>query len=356
MNDLKRPNISADAIEEDSKETTQVRETKIFDEKNYLDVKLGKGETSKELKIRILPADLETGSPFKTIHMHSIHLSPEVSSTEWKYYVCLEKTDDIDHEKYGNKCPFCELNREAYKKKVEAGKAGDVVEEERWKKISLENRASEVCVLRVIERGHEEDGPKFWKFNVRTDGKDPKNLIKELYKSRKQESIDVAMEENGGVLPEGFVPENILDLDNGKDLKVTISAVFDKDGKPTKKTSVSIVDYGKNKPLTSDDELRDKWVYDEKVWSDVFVVKPYEYLSIILDGESPFYDKDLKKWVSKIKKKDDDKKKNDELKKEADESIKSAEQKLKDEEERMRLEAKNKELEEDNSMEEELPF
>jgi len=304
MSDYRR-NITADVMDDEAVEERRPQFT-AFNEKNYLNVKLGKTEDSKELKIRLLPVDKNTDSPFKTIYMHQIQVAPEISQGGWKSYVCLNKTEDIDHDTLGHDCPFCEMNKIAYDNMKKAEKEGDKVEQERWKKISLANRYSEVCVIRCIERGAEDDGPKFWKFNVRSDGKDPKNLIKALYKTRKQESIDEAMEENDGVLPKNFVPDNILDLYDGKDLKVTISAVYDKEGRRTNKTSISIVDYGKFKPLSKYEEDIDEWVNDDKVWSDVFVAKPYEYLSIILDGEVPFYDKTNGKWVSKGRVRDEE--------------------------------------------------
>lgn len=317
-------NITDDVMENEEQNGKNKPKFNAFDEKNYLDVKLDKNEDKKELKIRLLPIDEETGSPFKTIHMHTIQVPKEISPSGWKSYVCLKHTDDIDHETYGSDCPFCEMNHQAfekmkswqekYKKAEEAEDDDEMskceVEIERWKKISLANKESEICVVRCIERGHEDDGPKFWKFTVRSDGQDPKNLIKKLWKARKQESIDDAMDEydvkRPEDLPEDFVPTNILDLETGRDLKVTISAVYDKEGKRTKKTSVSIVDYSKSRPLSKDEEQAEEWINDSKVWSDVFTVKPYEYLSIILDGEIPFFDKTNKVWVTKGRARDEE--------------------------------------------------
>ena len=51
--------------------------------------------------------------------------------------------------------------------------------------------------------------------------------------------------------------------------------------------------------MSEDIELRNKWVNDEKVWSDVFVAKPYDYLKLILDGEIPWFDNKINKWVKK---------------------------------------------------------
>lgn len=334
-------NITDDVMENEEQEAKKKPQATAFDAKNYLNIKLNKNEDSKELRIRVLPIDKETGSPFKTIHMHTIAVPKEISPSGWKSYVCLKHTDDIDHEKYGKDCPFCEMNHIAYEKMLKAKdlakKAHDDgdedeeyaqnVEVERWKKVSLANKSSEVCVMRCIERGAEDDGPKFWKFNVRSDGQDPKNLIKKLWKARKQESIDDAKADNDGELPEDFEPENILDLETGRDLKVTISAVYDKEGRRTNKTSISIVDYSKNRPLSRDEELVDEWVNDEKKWSDVFTVKPYEYLSIILDGEIPFYDKTNNTWVTKGRARDEEVKKQVRAENEASEKINKAKDK-----------------------------
>ena len=369
----KLTNITLEAIEADEKPVQNYNVGFVFNEKNYLNTKLEKGQNSKELRIRLLPVDKNSNSPFKTIYMHTVTVPPEVSpKTPWKSYICLSKTEDIDHEILGSKCPFCELNQEAYKnmkewqeKYQEAKKKYDStkdetyheemsrceVEADRWKTISLKNKPSEGCLMRVIERGAEEDGTKFWKTNVRGDKKDPKNLIKALFKNRYEESIEEAKEENGGVLPEDFEPENILDVETGKDLKITITRVFTNDGKPTDKTTISIVDYGKNKPLSNDPDEMEKWINDEKVWSDVFVAKPYDYLSLIIDGEVPFYDKANKKWIPKIRKKDGEAEvSNTKAEQKADERIAAAKAKIEETEEE--YESPD---EEDNEPEE-LPF
>ena len=343
MADYKR-NITDDVMDDET--VDRKPSYRAFDAKNYLNVKLAPGENSKEIRIRLLPVDKDTNSPFKTIYMHQIKVAPEISANGWKSYVCLKHTEDIDHDELGDKCPFCEMNKMAYENMLKAKEEGDEVGVERWKAISLANKVSEVCVVRCIERGSEDDGPKFWKFNVRSDGKDPKSIIKELYKMRKQESIDEAKEDNDGELPDDFVPMNILDLENGRDLKVTITRVFDKDGKPTKKTSISIVDYGKNRPISKDEDEVNDWISDEKVWSDVFVAKPYEYLSIILDGEVPFYDKQNHKWVSKGRVRNEEVKQQKKEENEAEEKYRKARDKA--------LEYSDDEEEDEDT--EELPY
>ena len=282
MQDLSNANITMEAMDVEfntSKTQTKQKESH-FDEKNYLNIRLDGDQTTKELKIRLLPINGKSQTPFKKIHVHTIKVSKEISPSGWKSYICLEKTEGFDTERYGKKCPFCELNREAYKNFTEAT---DEIEKRRWRDISLNNAAKEACIVRCIERGAENDGPKFWKFNVRKDNTDPKGQIMELYKTRLDESRD-----------EGLDDENILDIRTGKDLKVTISLAAEN------RTSVKVVDYGKNKPLSIDETQMMEWVNDEKEWFDVFSLKPYDYLRIILDGEIPFYDKKLNKWVTKV--------------------------------------------------------
>lgn len=317
MEDLKRKNITIEAMEnDDNKPEKALVKSGNFDEKNYLNVNLDyeNGELAKEIRIRLLPIDSKSNTPFKRIKMHNLKVPKTISKSGFKSYVCLEKTEDIDHEKYGKKCPFCEMNREAYKKSTEAT---NDVDKKRYQDISLANLSNDVGIIRCIERGHEEDGPKFWKFNIRQDKKDPLNVIKGLFATRLQESRD-----------EGEEDLNILDLYEGKDLKLTIKCVLDKNtGKPTNKKTFEIVDYGKVKPISEDDELIDKWVNDSKVWSDVFVPKTYEYLSVLLDGEEPWFDRESGRWMAKSEyeaKNGYNKKKNDEEDAETDKAIEHA--------------------------------
>lgn len=288
----KLPNITMEAMDMDdsnyNNESNHINLSK-FNAKNYLNTKLDheKNEKTKELKIRLLPIDEKSSTPFKKIYVHQVKVPKEVAKSGYKSYICLEKTEGVDHKIYGNKCPFCELNREAYKKSVEAT---NPVDKKRYQDTSLANLAKEACVIRCIERGAEDDGPKFWKFNIKLDKTDPKNLIKKLYKTRLDES-----REDGG-------EENILDIYKGKDLKVTIELADSKienESDKKNKTSITIIDCGKNKPLSENNDLVREWINDPKKWSDVFTIKPYEYLAIIINGGIPWFDKANEKWISK---------------------------------------------------------
>ena len=290
---MTRINITPEAAEEVA-EVKKITKSS-YNPKNYLNVKLSDGENEKKIKIRIITVDREINKPFKRIKMHTVKVPKEIAPSGYKSYICLNKTVGDFTETLGTKCPFCKLNHDAFEN---AQKATDPNEKRRWQAISLANKPSDVGILRCIERGHEEDGPKFWKFNIRQDKKDPEGQIRAIYENRKNESIEEAMMDNNGKLPEDFVPENIYDIDNGKDLMVTITRNMD-NGIPTDKTSISITDYGRNRPLTEDEEKREEWLMDEKKWSDVFTAKPYEYLKVILEGGTPWFDKEKNVWSTK---------------------------------------------------------
>ena len=118
------------------------------------------------------------------------------------------------------------------------------------------------------------------KFSLRNDEKDPYHTIINLYNKRKEEA-----EKKGKT-------ENILDIYNGYDLTITITA-----GKPV--PPPTIIDAKESSPLSEDPELMKKWIYDSKKWQDVFSTKPYEYLALISEMKTPWYDREKGKWVDK---------------------------------------------------------
>ena len=272
------PNITPESIViVNDNSTSRTSKTKSFDEKNYLNVRLDEqnGEKSKTLTIRLLPMDLQTGNPFVKVHMHNVRVPKEVSKSGYKSYICLAKNKDIDHERYGNKCPFCELNQTAYQESL---KETDEIKKKNFQDISIANRTREAVIVRCIERGKEDEGVKFWKFNLRSDKTDPYNTILKLYQLRKEEG-----ERAGQVL-------NILDIYNGRDLNVTIT-----EGN----AAPQILDASLSTPLSRDEEQMKAWIYDTKKWQDVFSTKPYEYLSLISQMKIPWYDREKGMWVDK---------------------------------------------------------
>ena len=283
----------------------QSKPSSKFNQKNYLNTRLDNGETEKELIIRLLPITLEPVSPFVFTHFHSVKVPKDIFGSEWKSYLCLKKNPEIDHNTFGYKCPFCEINAKAYEMAEKLN--DDDPKKKALQKLSLDNKSIDTVIVRCIERGHEEDGPKFWKFNIRPkDHMDPYNQIMRLYNRYLQKS----REKN---LPD----ENILDLFNGRDLIVTIT-----EGS----TSAPVIQCDSEiTPLSNDEELIKKWVFDEKKWTDVFTPKDYDYLTLVSEQKYPWWDKVNKKWVDK---KEFDKKK-DENEKDLAKEEKNAEEVLK---------------------------
>jgi hypothetical protein len=137
----------------------------------------------------------------------------------------------------------------------------------------------ETVVCRCIERGKEDEGVKFWKFNMRNDKTDPYNQIIKLVNLRKENA-----ERKGKV-------ENILDIYNGRDLSIT----FTEGGT----SAPTIVDDMDRTPLSENEELMRKWIYDSKKWQDVFTCKPYEYLNLVAQMKTPWFDRNNGVWVDK---------------------------------------------------------
>lgn len=269
---------------------------KVFDTKNYLNVRLDPGETSKTIRIRLLPFP-DTKTPFLHIHMHTLRVPKEISASGWKSYVCLEKTDGFDVETLGKKCPFCDVARAAYK---EAKNETDPEKKEILRARGKENLSSEFVVMRCIERGKEDDGVKFWKVKIHQDKGDPYNLICTLAENRKKEWFDDS--DNEGKDPR---ESNILSINPyGYDLQITIKKKTEvgKNGQTVEKTSYQVTDAKKPSPLSEDAEQAKNWVYDQKKWFEVFVPKPYDYLAIVMQGKLPWYDRGLGKWVSREEK------------------------------------------------------
>ena len=273
------PNITFDSLVVEGQNNKTEKKTSAFDAKNYLNTRLSDGETEKNLTIRLLPMDLKTGNPFVVVHTHNVKVPQTLVKTgekPYKTYICLAKNADIDHEKYGSKCPFCEINKRAYQ---ESTKETDPLMVKNLKEISLANLSRESVICRCIERGKEDEGVKFWKFNIRADKTDPYNQILKLVNLRKE-----AAEKKGKV-------ENILDIYNGRDLTITITEGFT--------SAPTIVDDSDRSPLSENEELMKKWIYDTKKWQDVFTCKPYEYLSLVSQMKTPWFDRNNNIWVDK---------------------------------------------------------
>lgn len=278
-------NIDAAAVDEQYENEHKIGDTPKkrteFNPKNYLQARLNQGETSKTLTIRLLPFTSEGGSPFKKIFIHTVKVNKELSPGGWRTFVCPP------HNDMGDRCPFCEVSSEAKKRRFDAP---NELEKKKFGDIEFMNRAKAAWIVRCIERGHEEDGPKFWLFNDAKNGKGVYNDIINIYKERKK-----AAERKGK-------ESNIFDVNDGKDLIITLTR--DQNGK----TVTKVVDDDEKSPLTESYEQGMAWINDTKKWDEVYTVKPYEYMEIVVKGGVPVFDKEKNKYVDSVEKAEEDKK------------------------------------------------
>ena len=279
-------NIDANAVTEQYEKeytatTTTNKKKTEFNEKNYLQARLKQGEKTKTLTIRLLPFSPEGGSPFKKIFIHTVKVNKELSPGGWRTFVCPT------HNEMGDKCPFCDVSAKAKEYRF---KTDIEVEKKKYGDIEFMNRAKPAWIVRCIERDHEEDGVKFWLFNDAKSKKGVYNDIMNIYFERKK-----AAERKG----KDF---NIFDLNEGKDLIITLSK--DENGK----TVTKVVDDDERTPLTEDYEQGMAWINDSKQWNEVYTVKPYEYMAIVVNGGVPVFDKNQNKYVDLEEKKEEDKK------------------------------------------------
>ena len=252
-----------------------------FDVKNYLQARLADNEQSKEITIRLLPFSMETdkrlnpdgSAPFHKVYMHNIKVNARVSPSGYKRIPCPKKNiipGYNDTSELQKDCPFC--NAADYARNLRKT-ATTQSEKDTCKSAISTNLPHDVWVIRCIERGHEEDGVKFWMFNdsMKKDGVYDK--IFAIFKKRLEKG------------------RNIFDLNSGKDICLSLNR------DSTGKTAITITDDDDWTPLTNDYEQGMKWLNDPKKWTDVYTFKPYEYMKILGDGGVPKYDTNLGKYI-----------------------------------------------------------
>ena len=274
---------------EDERKPKSNRKKFVFNEKNYFNDKcdVKKGETKKESKIRILPIngteeyfkDFSNFKAFFVTTIHSVKLKKDANGNGggFKKFFCLNDPNLSDGH---GTCPLCEKSKELFDK---ANECDIEAQKKSMFKEAGSFKARRSYIVRVIERGHEADGVKFWRFNEHTGGDGIFDLLKGLYNIRNTESLEATGERY-----------NIFDLKNGRDIIVTSTY-----NPETEKTSIAIADAGFSTPLSKDENQMMEWINDPKTWKDVYSIKSEGYLSIIADGEIPVWNDEDKKWVAK---------------------------------------------------------
>ena len=285
-------NIDAKALEEQNenlkkpKNDFQNQKKVSFDPKNYLDLKLKEHEATKMVKIRFLPISASDSTVFFNITTHALKVDKEIAKSGFKSYVCLndEKVDSKEE------CPICKKSKELFDKSAKARQEGNEALAKSLFKEACSLKKKTTFITRVIDRDHEDEGVKFWRFNENSKGEGIYDKLISLYETRKKESLEDCGEEY-----------NIFDLYDGKDIIITVSKSKIPDGFGGMKDTIAynITDSGNKKPLSKDIDKANSWLNDEKTWKDVYSNKSSEYLELVVNGKIPVYDKELGKYVEK---------------------------------------------------------
>lgn len=217
--------------------------------KKYFTTVLPKGSKGEERRIRILPT-ADGSSPFKEVYFHEI----QVDGKWVKLY---------DPKQEGKRSPLNE---------VKEGLEMTGVESDR--ELARQYRSRKFYIVKVIDRDHEQDGVKFWRFkhNAKQDG-----VLDKIFPIFQKKG-------------------DITDPQKGRDL--TLFLTLTKSGTGKEYTTINSIIPEDISPLHEDESVASTWLKDELMWSDVYSKKPEEYLDMVAKGEVPRWDMDSKKWVS----------------------------------------------------------
>lgn len=223
-----------------------------FDLANYFTTYLPDGIDSAMKRIRILPTE-DNSSPFKEVHVHSAKVDGKN-----RKFTCIRHLNNED-------CPFCEARAEL----LSTGEKSD-------EELAKSYKPRLMYVVKVIDREKESDGPKFWRFpiNYKKEG-----ILDKIMATAK------------------LLGEDITNAETGRDLILNIVRVKNPRG-GTYPTVNSVQAFDKT-PLSQDAELAMSWAKDPKTWQDVYSVKGYDYLKIVVLGKVPMWDKKQEKFVPK---------------------------------------------------------
>jgi len=218
--------------------------------KKYFATIIPTGKREDERRIRILPTK-DGGTPFIEVKLHEIQV-------DGKWIKLYDPAQD------GKRSPL----NEVYDALMDTGIESD-------KELARTYYARKFFIVKLIDRDNEEDGPKFWRFKNKYKGGGIFDKIGPLFKNK----------------------GDITDVETGRDL--TLSLVLEKSNNGKDYTVVSTVIPEDPSPLHTDPAKVKEWVEDTLTWRDVYAIKTEEYLEMVANGETPKWDPDSKKYVSK---------------------------------------------------------
>lgn len=295
---------------------------KVFDPKIYLNVKLDEDENEREVRIRIIPAQPGSKKISTDIHIHSMKVPTEVAKSGFKAFTCLNDKHVDESMRDTRGCPFCnefEAHKaEAMKFKDSEGNISNITQWKALWKEAYKYQPKTAHIVRVIDRDHEDEGVKFWRFNEWDNGKGCYDYLKDIYKNYNENAAKIAYKAEYGEKPnkeqlEAYMTDenghtkefyNVFDLEEGHDIKLTLTH-----GEKTKeRTEIKIMAELEESPLSEDKEQVAAWINDTKTWNDAYVVKSYDFMDVVLNGGIPVWDKEQGKFVSKEEKSESDEK------------------------------------------------
>ena len=239
---------------EQNKNATSGNSNKMSSEdrlKRYFTTVLPKGSKGEERRIRILPTK-DGSSPFVEVKFHEV----QVDGKWVKLY---------DPAQEGKRSPLNEVCEGLMMSGVDSDK-----------ELARNYRSRKFYIVKVIDRDHESDGVKFWRFKHNHKGDGVIDKIFPIFRNK----------------------GDVTNPDNGRDL--ILSLTLTKAGTGKEYTVINSVLNDDPSALHTDADVAKTWLDDELTWSDVYARKGEDYLEMVARGEVPRWDTASSKWVSNL--------------------------------------------------------
>ena len=239
---------------EQNKNATSGNSNKMSSEdrlKRYFTTVLPKGSKGEERRIRILPTK-DGSSPFVEVKFHEV----QVDGKWVKLY---------DPAQEGKRSPLNEVCEGLMMSGVDSDK-----------ELARNYRSRKFYIVKVIDRDHESDGVKFWRFKHNHKGDGVIDKIFPIFRNK----------------------GDVTNPDNGRDL--ILSLTLTKEGTGKEYTVINSVLNDDPSALHTDADVAKTWLDDELTWSDVYARKGEDYLEMVARGEVPRWDTASSKWVSNL--------------------------------------------------------
>ena len=217
--------------------------------KKYFTTVLPKGSKGEERRIRILPTK-DGSSPFVEAYFHEVQVDGK--------WVKL-----FDPKQEGKRSPL----NEVYEGLMMTGVDSD-------KELARTYRSRKFYIVKVIDRDHENDGVKFWRFKHNHKGDGIMDKVFPIFRNK----------------------GDITNSEIGRDL--ILSLALTKSGNGKEYTTINSIIPEDAGVLHTDADVAKTWLEDELTWSDVYAKKGEDYLELVARGEAPRWDSDQKRYVS----------------------------------------------------------